>query len=113
MTTWAGLDPAKKEAYNNFLALLRPMIGKIENVNLTIEYMVTLWTAEIQAIHNEINNGEVIPDATGYPNSTDLPKADIGAMLQFLQAVFSLRTAETQALAVKAVGPENIIAGLE
>lgn len=103
------LTQEQQVAYLAFMLLVRPMVGKIENVNLWIEYMTTLWIAEIQPIHNLLSAGAVVPDNTGYPNSSTLTKADVDAALALLVAVFANHTAGNTGLAVKCVGPENII----
>lgn len=103
------LTPEQQAAYLNFMLLVRPMIGKIENVQLWIELMTTQWTTEIQAIHALLAAGAVIPDNTGYPNASPLLKADATAALTLLGNIAAFHTAANTGLAVKCVGPENIV----
>jgi hypothetical protein len=103
------LTPEQQQAYLAFMLLVRPMMGQIENVQLWIKYMTTMWTAEIQAIHNLLAANAVVPDNTGYPNASALLKADVTAILQLFASIQTFNTAANSALAVKCVGPENII----
>jgi hypothetical protein len=104
------LTPEQQQAYLAFMLLVRPMMGQIENVQLWIKYLVTLWTSEILAIHNALASNAVIPDNTGYPNASPLTKAEVTAIKDLLQAIQTFNTAANSALSVKCVGPENIIA---
>lgn len=104
------LTPEQQAAYLSFMLLFRPLVGKVANVQLWIEYITTLWTSEIQAIHNLLAAGAVIPDNTGYPNASALLKSEVTAGLNELASVFALATAANNAIAVKCVGPENILA---
>jgi hypothetical protein len=75
-----------------------------------IELMTTQWTSEIQAIHNLLATGAIVPDNTGYPNASALVKADVTAAINLLGSIATFHTAANTALAVKCVGPENIVA---
>jgi hypothetical protein len=104
------LTPAQQAAYLSFMLLFRPLVGKVANVQLWIDYITTLWTSEIQTIHNLLAANAIVPDNTGYPNASPLVKTEVTAGLAELSSVFALATAANQAVAVKCVGPENIVA---
>lgn len=103
------LTQEEKVTYLNFMLLIRPLLAKVENNGLFISNIVTSWTAEIAAIHNKLATTAVVPDNTGYPNSADLTVAEINTGLGQLAAILVTRSAATTAVAVKAVGPENIL----
>lgn len=106
-----ALTPEQQEAYLNFMLLIRPMSGRIANVMLWIETMTTLWVSEIQAIHSLMAANTVIPDNSGYPNSSPLKKSEIDTIFVALAGMINLNTAAFSTVAVKAVGPENVIQG--
>jgi hypothetical protein len=103
------LTQEQQTAYLNFMLLIRPLVGKIAIVDLWIDQLSTLWTNEIQAIHALLSANAVIPDTTGYPNAAALTKAEMTAAMTLLGNVAALMTAANAAIAVKMVGPENII----
>lgn len=103
------LTPEQQAAYLNFMLLIRPMVGKIANVAVWIDQLTTSWTTEIQPIHNQLAANAVIPDNTGYPNAMPLNKVDVTNALGLLAAVFTLYTPTIKQVAVKSVGPENVL----
>lgn len=103
------LTAEQQAAYLSFMLLIRPIYGQGANIALWIELITTLWTNEIQAIHQLLDASAVIPDNTGYPNSAALDKPDVTAMLNDIAGIFAIMNdVAAQARAVKAVGPENI-----
>lgn len=103
------LTAEQQAAYLAFMLLIRPMVGKVANVAVWIDQITTLWTTEIQAIHTALAANAVVPDNTGYPNASAMTKTDVTNAVNLLAAVFSLYTPTIKQVAVKAVGPENVI----
>ena len=107
--TWEELTTQEKTAYNSFMNLFRPVFGNWENIMRWADDLSTLWTNEIQAIHAQLDAGEDVPDATGYPNSSPISKADMTAALAALGAMrTAYHTAANTAHAITLVGPEKI-----
>lgn len=105
------LTPEEQTAYLNFMLLIRPLVGKFANVNLWITQLTTLWTSEISDIHNQLSANAVVPDNTGYPNASALTKSEITSVLSLMATLKGLSTSELDTIAIKCVGPENIMGG--
>ena len=103
------LTQVEQDSYNAFMSLMRPLFGNWESLMRWVEDISTLWANEISAIHAKLDAGAIIPDNTGYPNSSPIAKADMTAALAAISAMESTyHTLANTGYAITMVGPENI-----
>lgn len=109
MATFAELTPEEQATYNSFMLLMRPLFAQWENLMRWVDDMGILWTNEVQAIHAQLDVGVMIPDNSGYPNSSPIVKEDMTAALSAIDGMkTTYHTPANSSYAVTLAGPENI-----
>lgn len=93
---YADLTAEQKSQLQDWLKIVRPMMGELGCLCNHLEVAKDAHTSHISAILGELVDADEIPDAAGYPGATPVTKAQLAEVLGDGNTILATNNTDTK-----------------